>query len=284
MKEGNMSIKLACAVWGFRELGLEEYFKAAVEAGIPLVEVGCSIHVPRHLRVGMTQGEIEDVLDLARDSGVEIIALAADNDFALADESALQAEVRRVKQIIDLAASSKTRMVRLFASNITAEEATEGTYHRVAACFNEVGRYAEGKGIRLALENHGGITSNAEGVLKIMQGVESEAVGLTYDVANFYRDSQDPLSALHQISPHVVHVHLKDYRRTDSGHEFCALGEGEIDYPPILEALSRTYHGYYAIEYEEPSDIVRGTRDSLSFLSRYLDLVCAGMPDERRRL
>ena len=150
---------------------------------------------------------------------------------------------------------------------------TKDTYRQVVAFLNEAGRYAATMGVRIALENHIGITSSVKGTLKILRGIESEGIGLAYDPANFYRYGENPLHALHRIYPHIVYMHLKDCRRGKEDYEFCDLGKGEIDWVPILESLSKTYDGYYAIEYEEPGDIMRGTRSSISFLNRYLGSV-----------
>ena len=49
-----------------------------------------------------------------------------------------------------------------------------------------------------------------------------------------------------------------------------------IDWAPIVEELIISgYDGYWAIEYEETSDIVRGTRDSAEYLRELL----AGLSD-----
>ncbi len=53
--------------------------------------------------------------------------------------------------------------------------------------------------------------------------------------------------------------------------EHCAVGEGVIDWAPIVEELLLGgYDGYWAIEYEEPDDVIRGTRDSAEYLRRVI--------------
>jgi sugar phosphate isomerase/epimerase len=49
------------------------------------------------------------------------------------------------------------------------------------------------------------------------------------------------------------------------------VGEGVIDWAPIVEELLLGgYDGYWAIEYEESDDVIRGTRDSAEYLRRLI--------------
>jgi len=49
------------------------------------------------------------------------------------------------------------------------------------------------------------------------------------------------------------------------------VGEGVIDWAPIVEALTASdFDGYWAIEYENPPDAERGTKDSLDYLKSLL--------------
>jgi sugar phosphate isomerase/epimerase len=65
----------------------------------------------------------------------------------------------------------------------------------------------------------------------------------------------------------VNYTHWKDVRWVNGETAYCAVGEGEIRWEPIIAELQRAgYAGYWAIEYEAPEDVERGTRDSFAFL------------------
>jgi hypothetical protein len=51
------------------------------------------------------------------------------------------------------------------------------------------------------------------------------------------------------------------------------LREGEIDFLPILRELRPRYRGFYAIEYEEASDVFTGSEDDLKTLTDWLTRV-----------
>jgi sugar phosphate isomerase/epimerase len=50
---------------------------------------------------------------------------------------------------------------------------------------------------------------------------------------------------------HIVHVHFKDGRDTGGGYELTMMGQGDIDFPWIVEQLDMLgYQGTLALEYE----------------------------------
>ena len=80
-------------------------------------------------------------------------------------------------------------------------------------------------------------------------------IGVTFDPANFYGfnpdfEGVDPYQALLYFKDRVVYTHWKDFVRTDQGPEYRKVGEGGIDWPPIVKALLESFDGYWAIEYE----------------------------------
>src|SRR5262249_5542578 len=53
------------------------------------------------------------------------------------------------------------------------------------------------------------------------------------------------------IAARVVHVHLKDTLGGKGDWQFCALGDGRVQFPPILKALQAAgFCGPYSLEVE----------------------------------
>ncbi|MDB9483790.1 sugar phosphate isomerase/epimerase, partial [Dolichospermum circinale CS-537/05] len=131
--------------------------------------------------------------------------------------------------------------------------------------------YAEARGIKIAIENHGGPTATGQRVAKMMEGIKSPAVGVNYDPANFLNQGTDPLMALRYILPWVNYTHWKDVKWVNGSPQFCAFGTGEIVWQPIIqELLNAGYQGYWVVEYEEPSDVENGTKESCNNLCELL--------------
>lgn len=263
-------MKLGCASWGFRELDLEEYFRIAAALGLEYLEVECfnEEEAPRHIPSDFTPEDMIRLQAKAKEKNVEIVSFAGGNDFTVTDKAAIANDIARIKRMIDLAKVGKVEVIRVFAGWIEEKKAGETTYAQVINALKETGRYALKKGVILALENHGGITSDPEQIKKILDGVNLPSVRLNYDPANFHHCKNDPVRALGYLKNYISYVHLKDSKFEDEIHKFKAVGEGKIDWLPIIDWLNTSFNGYAMIEYENPADVVDGTERSLSFLKQ----------------
>jgi len=264
-----------CNTWGFREVGLKETLDAVRGLGFRLVELVCT---PRsgHLQPTMSDEELQVVRNMAQACGLTIVAVDGGNDFTVDDPEKLRQQVHQSLRLVDVTAALGAKVVRLFAGFAPVEAITPATYRQVGDCLSQVGEYAQKRGIAVTVENHGGITATGASCARIMAHVSSAAVGLNFDPANFWDDDEDPNVALDSILPFINYTHWKDCQRLpDGSHRYCALGQGDIDWEPLVKRLLRVYDGYYAIEYEEPSDVIEGTRISLEFLQRMVTAALA---------
>jgi sugar phosphate isomerase/epimerase len=105
---------------------------------------------------------------------------------------------------------------------------------------------AERCGVTMGLENHWGLGRTPEGVLRIIDAVDSPWLQATLDTGNFL---EDPYDRLELMAPRAVLVQAKTYY---GGGIWYAL---ELDYPRIAELLRRhNYRGYISLEYEGKED------------------------------
>ena len=107
---------------------------------------------------------------------------------------------------------------------------------------------ARDAGVMLAIENHQDFGS-AE-----LVGFCEEAgpsVGICYDTGNSFPVAEAPLDFTHVVAPHVVHVHLKDYRVqfTDEGFRLvrCAIGDGAVPIAQIAGILGEHHRRLTAV-------------------------------------
>lgn len=103
---------------------------------------------------------------------------------------------------------------------------------------------AEKFDIRIGVENHQDATSTD--LIHLCETVGSPSVGITLDTGNPLAVAEDPVAFARAILPHLVHVHLKDYRMTVTPEGYrlfhCAIGAGVVDFPALF-ALFRTKPG-----------------------------------------
>ncbi len=102
-------------------------------------------------------------------------------------------------------------------------------------------------GVYLCIEPHGVYTKTAMGLLKIVDLVPSEWIGVNWDTGNAYlAAAEDPYEALEHVRDRVLHVHAKDISYSHSEAERgkvtgtpvgCACGEGVVDWERVLHIL-----------------------------------------------
>jgi len=260
--------KFACAAYGFREMTLPKYFAACKKMGLQFVEVGLSARTPNDLSPDATDDEIKEMLRQAEDAGVKVVALAGGNNFAAED---VDTEIEKVNRQIDLTAMVEAEVLRIFAGWIGAAQYTDATFAQISDALQQVGEHAESAGVLVTVENHGGVTATGAQCLRLLEPVTSPAVGLNFDPANFRHVGEDAMSALVVTQDTINYSHWKDVRYEGDEPEYCAVGEGVIDWEPIMSSLAASdFDGYWAIEYESPPDVERGTKDSLEYLKGLL--------------
>lgn len=101
---------------------------------------------------------------------------------------------------------------------------------------------AEACGVILALENHWGLARTPEGLLRILNSIQSPWLGGLMDTGNFL---ENPYEKLEKIAPKTVFVQAKTY---PGGGEWYTL---DLDYKRIAGILAAVrYSGYISLEME----------------------------------
>jgi sugar phosphate isomerase/epimerase len=124
---------------------------------------------------------------------------------------------------------------------------------------------AERHGVVLALENHWGLTRKPEGVLRIVNAIQSPWLGAMMDTGNFL---EEPYPKLELMAPKTVFVQAKTYF---GGGEWYTL---DLDYARIARMLRDVnYRGYVSLEFEGKEDPATGVPKSLELLRKAFGLV-----------
>ncbi|MEZ6095723.1 MAG: sugar phosphate isomerase/epimerase family protein [Pirellulaceae bacterium] len=117
---------------------------------------------------------------------------------------------------------------------------------------------AEKCGVVLGLENHWGLGLTPEGVLRIVNAVDSPWLKITTDTGNFL---EDPYNRLERMADQTVLVQAKTYY---GGGQWYSL---DLDYPKIAEVLRQHgYRGYISLEFEGMEDYRTAIPESLELL------------------
>lgn len=263
--------------WHFRgpKLPLSEYLKAAYEDGFQGVEILVN-HVESKAR-----SYLAEVKRSAFKLGLDIYAVALHNNFVKPDPSERQRQVSYVMEWLEVAHKLGASIIRINSGRwgtiasfdelmkakgveppiegYTEEDAIGWVVDCIYQCLDK----AEDLGIILGLENHWGLTTRAETMLKIVKRVSSKWFGVIMDTGNFIYDTYRELE---MVAPYTVMVHAKTYF---GGGEWYTL---DLDYSRIFEILRRfNFTGWVSLEYEGREESRAGVRKSRELLLKHME-------------
>ena len=261
------NLKLTSSPWGFRGVPFEDQLKWLSNNGVYYYCGQFFAGEKGLFDPDMTEEEVSAALKLIESYGMKCASFNVNGDFMMSD---FETEITKCCAEIDKAAKFLPKVLILFAG--WQDRMDDPIYQQVSRSLKKVARHAAKFNLTIALENHGGLTTTAEQVNRLLDGVNEPNIGLNYDPANFLMYGADPLEALMEIKHPLMFTHFKSLKYIKSKKEYCRISEGDIDFVPILKHLKKIYSGFYAIEYEEPSDVFEGSKDDLDALREMLDI------------
>jgi sugar phosphate isomerase/epimerase len=136
----------------------------------------------------------------------------------------------------------------------TDEDAFRWCIEGIRACLPA----AEQAGVLLALENHWGLTTRTDNLLRIYKAVSSPWLGINLDTGNF---PVDPYPEIERLAPHASIVQAKTYY---GGGEWYTL---DLDYKRIAATLRKAnFRGWVSLEMEGKEDPATAVPKSLAVL------------------
>lgn len=239
-------MQLSLAAYSLRDLlkgnkdgwDLFKFVDYCHQQGIPGAEL-TSYYFPSDV----SDAYIVELKEHCRRRGISVSGGAIANDFCQKDQDKRKRDIEHTKLWIDRYALLGAGAIRVFAGIQPKDDSWPATRDRCIESLDEACKYAHTKGIYLALENHGGVTAKADGLLEIVRGVQSPSFGVNFDSGNF-RSTEDPYSELASIAPYAVNAQIKV--------EMFPGGKKEpADLARIVQILKDAqYSGWVALEYE----------------------------------
>lgn len=209
--------------------------------------------------------------------GVTLNCLSTHEDFVNPDPEERKKSVEDAKRYIRLARDLGIPCIRVSAGrwntsnsfaelmdNDGIEPPIEGytdddAFGWCIEAIREIVPVAEEYGIVLCLENHWGMTTTAEGVLRIFNAIDSPWLKVMMDTGNFIENTYEQLEML---APHAWFIQAKTYY---GGGRFYTL---DIDYNRVAEILKNAgYKGYISIEFEGYAPSEEAVADSIHMLN-----------------
>lgn len=240
-------MRLSCCAYSYRDalqggrMTLQEFVRTCRMIGFDGVEL-TAYYFPSTER-----DFLNAMKQLAHGEGVTISGTAVGSDFAQPEEDRLRDHVRMVKEWVEHSVVLGAPTLRVFAGPVRPGNDPEATFVLAVECLQECADYAWERGVVLALENHGGLTSTAEGALRLLNAVGSPGMKLNLDFGNFSGDIYAQFAA---CAPFAVATHAKRFAVIEPGR---AESRTPVDYARVRTVMEAAeYRGFLAIEYEDP--------------------------------
>ncbi|MFJ8629853.1 sugar phosphate isomerase/epimerase family protein [Streptomyces sp. NPDC093568] len=154
--------------------------------------------------------------------------------------------LRAVRVAADLGAHA----VHCFSGTLPPGTDEDTAWKRLADSLTPALNAAAAAGVPLAVEPEPGhLLARLDDFHRLRRLLgDPDALGLTLDIGHCQcLEPLPPADCVRAAAPWLRHVQIEDMRR--GVHEHLPFGEGEIDFPPVLEALAATgYQGLTVVE------------------------------------
>jgi L-ribulose-5-phosphate 3-epimerase len=158
-----------------------------------------------------------------------------------------------IKSFDDLMAN---RGIEPILAGYTEEDGFKWVIDSLEKCLPK----AEECGVILGLENHWGLARTPEGLLRIVNAIDSPWLQVLLDTGNFL---EDPYDKLDKCAPQTVFMQAKTYY---GGGLWYSL---DLDYPRIAAIMRKhNYRGYVSLEFEGNEDYKTAIPKSLALLRK----------------
>jgi L-ribulose-5-phosphate 3-epimerase len=260
-------IKLAIAsysYWHFRDpkVSIEQVMDKAAEIGVEAVDIlHRQMDLPEKAPLDAAgRAYLRRLKRHAFRNGLEICCVSTHQSFVSPKPEVVTENVEHTNKCIEIAYElgcpcirintgrwgtskdfdelMKNRGIEPVLPGHTEEEGFKWCMDGIQRCLPK----AEQCGVLLALENHWGLARTPEGLMRILNAIQSPWLGGLMDTGNFL---EDPYPKLAQIAPKVVYVQAKTYY---GGGEWYTL---DLDYDRVAQILAAVnYSGFVGLEME----------------------------------
>ncbi|MGB2867882.1 MAG: sugar phosphate isomerase/epimerase family protein [Bacteroidota bacterium] len=203
--------------------------------------------------------------------GLDISGTGVRNNFTLADKSIRAADVKHIKDWVEVAAKMGAPVLRVFADtqkkglSWTSPEVSNGATREqveewIANDLKECSEHGKKFGIIIGVQNHGDFLKTAEDLLSLVKRVDSEWCGVIVDTGYF--KTPDPYVDMAKVAPYAVNWQIKT-------SPFGQDSDIHTDVKRLIKIIKDSgYRGYIPIETLAPKK--GGSYDPFTAVPKFL--------------
>lgn len=259
--------------WRFKKdsrVGVDKCIDLAGEMGFDGVDV---LHIQMESE---SNGYLQELKKRAVVNGLDLCGFSIHQGFVKPDKAERQKNIDHTIKCIELAYKMGIPCMRLNTGRWRTTKSfddlmanrgiepplpgytDEDAYPWVIEAIEKCLPTAEKCGVLLALENHWGLGLTPEGVLRIVNAIDSPWLQVLVDTGNFL---ENPYGKIEKMAPKAVFIQAKTYY---GGGIWYSL---DLDYPRIGKIMKKhNYHGYVSLEFEGHEDPRTAVPKSLKVL------------------
>lgn len=179
-----------------------------------------------------------------------------------------EAGIERLRRVIAFARAVRSERV-VFCHGLSRRGVTPADLRGFARLLSGLGKEAREAGVRLSLHHHDDQpVMHRDDFDCFFEAVDEDALGLTVDTAHLVKSGVPDIAGLIRPFAAVIdNVHLKDF----AAGAFRVLGEGEIDFSSVFQALREIrYDGWLCADEESGGELREGMSASFRFIRNSL--------------
>jgi sugar phosphate isomerase/epimerase len=160
-----------------------------------------------------------------------------------------------LRSFLELAHEWESPLIRVYGGPLPEEPRARRTQIEAAAgVLERAVPLAERLGVAVSIETHDAFSASSV-VAELLGMVDSRWVGALWDTHHPHRMGERPAEVYAHIGPRVLHVQVKDARRSAAdkgGWKLVPLGKGELPVREIIGLLvAGGYGGWISVEWEK---------------------------------
>jgi sugar phosphate isomerase/epimerase len=250
VRTGKPNFKFSLAAYSYRDLltgkspkmTLEGFLDDCAKFELDAAEPTAYYFPPKPTREYLTQ-----LKQRAFRLGLDISGTAVGNDFCHPPGNERDKQIAQLKTWIEHAETLGAPVIRIFSGNAKQGQSENEARRLAVDAIHECCEFAGRHGVFLALENHGGLTETADGMLELVKSIKSPWFGVNLDTGNFR--SADVYGDLAKLAPYALNVQVKASIHPAGGKKEPS------DYARLAKMLTDVaYRGYIVLEFEDPGD------------------------------
>jgi sugar phosphate isomerase/epimerase len=206
---------------------------------------------------------LDRIQETFRASERKITCLIMEGNLATAKEEARKKQIESNTAKLKAAGYLGVPVVRMNLGGVgKGEDNLKEGVERCIDAFKQMLPLSRDLGIRITIENHGGVSGSIEGILAVIQGSDPKWAGSLLDFGNPPVGHKPEV--FEKLVPYAYHTHAKLADFKDDGEATNA------DYGKLLGILkAANYSGAVSIEWEGKGEAVEGVKKTRDLIQKH---------------